>query len=83
MMLIRVIASRDTSGALRLLEASPELARQAVVIGATRHVSADYYFKEIALSERLSWPRGAVQISFRQIRGTSDWRESKPAELPS
>jgi hypothetical protein len=47
MTLIRAIASSDTPGALRLLEASPELARQAVVIGATRHVSTDYYFKEI------------------------------------
>jgi ankyrin repeat protein len=47
MTLIRAIASLDMPGALRLLEASPELARQAVVIGATRHVSTDYYFKEI------------------------------------
>src|SRR4249919_3613958 len=47
MTLIRAIASRDTPGALRLLEASPELARQPVVIGATRHVSTDFYFKEI------------------------------------
>ena len=47
MALIRAIASRDTPGALRLLEASPELARQTVVIGATRHVATDYYFKEI------------------------------------
>lgn len=47
MTLIRAIASHDTPGALRLMEASPELARQAVVIGATRPVSADYYFKEI------------------------------------
>jgi ankyrin repeat protein len=47
MTLIRAIASRDTPGALRLLEASPELARQDVVIGATRQVSTDYYFKEI------------------------------------
>jgi len=47
MALIRAIASRDTPGALRLLEASPELSRQVVVIGATRHVSTDYYFKEI------------------------------------
>src|SRR3954464_12406453 len=31
---------------LRLLEASPELARQAVIIGATRQVSTDYYFDE-------------------------------------
>jgi ankyrin repeat protein len=47
MALIRAIASRDTPGALRVLEASPELARQAVVIGATRQVSTDYYFKQI------------------------------------
>jgi ankyrin repeat protein len=47
MTLIRAIASRDTPGALRLLETSPELTRQAVVIGATRQVSTDYYFKNI------------------------------------
>jgi len=46
-MLIRAIASRDTPGALRLLDASPELSRQAVVIGATRQISTEYYFKEI------------------------------------
>lgn len=45
--LIRAIASRDRQGALRLIEASPDLARQVVVIGATRQVSTDYYFKEI------------------------------------
>jgi len=47
MTLIRTIASGDTPVALRLLEATPDLARQAVVIGATRQVSTDYYFEEI------------------------------------
>jgi Ankyrin repeats (3 copies)/Ankyrin repeat len=47
MALIRAIAARDTPGALRLIEGSPELARQAVVTGASRQVSTDYYFKEI------------------------------------
>jgi ankyrin repeat protein len=47
MTLIRAIASRDTLGALRLIEASPELARQDVVVGATRHLATDFYFKEI------------------------------------
>jgi len=47
MTLIRTIASRDTPGALRLLDASPELSRQTVVIGATRQVATDYYFKAI------------------------------------
>ena len=47
MTLIRAIASRDMPGALRLLDASPELSQQTVAIGATRQVSSDYYFKEI------------------------------------
>src|SRR4051812_16997201 len=47
MALIRAIASGEMPTALRLLETSPELARQAVVIGATRQVSTDYYFKDI------------------------------------
>ena len=47
MTLIRAIASRDRQGALRLIEASPGLARQVVVIGATRQVSKDHYFKDI------------------------------------
>jgi hypothetical protein len=46
--LLRVIASRDRSRALRLLAESPLLARQAIEVGATREAASPYYFEEIA-----------------------------------
>ena len=46
--LLRTIASRDRSTALRLLAASPTLARLAVTVGATREAPEEYFFKEIA-----------------------------------
>jgi len=48
MTLLRAIASGDEAKASRLLDASPDLARQAVEAGATRQVSIEYYFTEIA-----------------------------------
>jgi hypothetical protein len=45
--LLRAIASRDRSMASRLLAESPLLARQAIVIGATRAASGAYFFEEI------------------------------------
>ena len=47
MALIRAIASRDAQKASQLLAESPELARQAVLVGATRAVSLSYYLNEI------------------------------------
>jgi ankyrin repeat protein len=47
MSLIRAIASRDPQQALRLLDASPGLAREVSKIGASRQESTSYYFKAI------------------------------------
>src|SRR6266567_285854 len=47
MTLILAIASRDGQKASHLLDASPGLAQQVSKIGASRQVSAAYYFKEI------------------------------------
>src|SRR5437870_329477 len=46
--LISAIASRDAREAARLLDASPELARQAAVVGATREAPREYFFETIA-----------------------------------
>ena len=48
MTLLQAVASRDQPEASRLLDATPGLARQAVETGATRQISTDYFFKEIA-----------------------------------
>lgn len=45
--LLRAIASRDRSTTSRLLAESPLLARQAVVVGATRQAPAAGYFTQI------------------------------------
>jgi hypothetical protein len=45
--LFRAIASRDRSTASRLLAGSPRLARQAIVVGATREAASAYFFEEI------------------------------------
>ena len=45
--LFRVIASRNRPMTSRLLAKSPELARLAITIGATREAAVDWYFKEI------------------------------------
>ena len=48
MALLRAIASRDRRQVASMLRESPELARRAVIAGATRAVSTDYFFDEIA-----------------------------------
>jgi Ankyrin repeats (3 copies)/Ankyrin repeat len=48
MALFKAIALRDRSQVSGLLEKSPELARHALVIGATRAEAKDYFFDEIA-----------------------------------
>jgi len=47
MTLLRAIASRDESRAIKQIEASPQLARQVEEVGATRRWAADYFFSEI------------------------------------
>lgn len=44
---MRVIARGDVSEALRMLEASPSLARQPLAQGAERQTATDFYFPEI------------------------------------
>jgi len=46
--LFRAIASRDRSAASRLIVGSPQLARQAIEVGATREAASAYFFDEIA-----------------------------------
>jgi hypothetical protein len=46
--LFAAIVARDRSQASRLLEKSPELARQAAVVGATRQEASAYFFETIA-----------------------------------
>ena len=46
--LLRAIATGDTPRASRLLAASPRLASDASVVGATRDSSTSYFFEEIA-----------------------------------
>lgn len=48
MELVRAIVARDATRGSRLLASSPNLARHALGIGATRKVSTAYYFEEIA-----------------------------------
>jgi ankyrin repeat protein len=48
MTLLRAIALRDEEKASRLLDASPGLAQQVAEVGATRQVSTEYFFTEIA-----------------------------------
>ena len=45
--LLRAMAAGDWARASRLLAASPQLARASTPVGASRGVSAPYYFKEI------------------------------------
>ncbi|HWC75371.1 MAG TPA: ankyrin repeat domain-containing protein [Gemmatimonadales bacterium] len=45
--LFHAIASRDEQAVARLLDAAPDLARQAADIGATRQESLAYFFDEI------------------------------------
>src|SRR5436189_222321 len=45
--LLRVIASRDGQTTGRLLARSPDLACQAVSVGATRQAARAYFFEEI------------------------------------
>lgn len=47
MLLLRAIAVRDEEEVSRLLDASPNLATQAVHTGATRQNSTSYFFNEI------------------------------------
>ena len=47
MPLLRAMAAGDWARASRLLAASPQLARASTPVGASRGVSAPYYFKEI------------------------------------
>jgi ankyrin repeat protein len=47
MMLLRAIAARDDAAALRRLAAAPALARQAVVVGASRAAASDYFLDAI------------------------------------
>jgi hypothetical protein len=46
--LVRAIASRDQPAALRLIAGSPQLAQQAIGMGATRAAASGYFFEEIA-----------------------------------
>jgi hypothetical protein len=45
--LLRVIASRNRPITSQLLAKSPELARLAIKVGATRQAAVDSYLKEI------------------------------------
>lgn len=47
MALVRAIATRDSKQALKLLSSTPSLAKQAVMAGATRQVSREFYFDDI------------------------------------
>jgi hypothetical protein len=47
MTLVRAIASGDTAATLRLVAASPELARACLAEGATRRAAKVFYLKEI------------------------------------
>jgi hypothetical protein len=47
MVLIRSIVSGDISRVLEIIHASPNLARRAAVIGASREVASSYFFPEI------------------------------------
>jgi hypothetical protein len=49
MALVRSMASGDTVAALRLLAASPALARTRFAEGATRQRAKDYFLDEIGL----------------------------------
>jgi ankyrin repeat protein len=46
--LLRAIVSRDRAMVSRLLSESPDLARLAVTVGATRNAAEPYFFTEIA-----------------------------------
>jgi hypothetical protein len=46
--LLRAIVSRDRGMVSRLLAESPELARLAITVGATREAAEAYFFQEIA-----------------------------------
>src|SRR5690349_4979519 len=47
MTLLRAIAAHDERKVDRLLDAAGDLAREVVVVGASRQVSRDYFFDEI------------------------------------
>jgi ankyrin repeat protein len=47
MALLRWIVSGNTAKVLEIIEASPDLVRQAAVIGASRQASSPYFFAEI------------------------------------
>src|SRR5690349_588079 len=47
MAFLRAIVAREAGKVSRLLAASPGLARQALVVGASRQAAGAYYFEEI------------------------------------